>query len=95
MIRQYHHASRKPVKDISIGDIIYIQDGIRPLTARPSWAPVIRRNPWIVEGWENRRYARPGREDSYLVGGHTAVVRSLRTGKRITVADWILKASTD
>jgi hypothetical protein len=31
----------------------------------------------------------------YAAGGHLATLRSLRTGRRATLADWILRAHDD
>lgn len=76
---------------IPVGTILYIQDGICPLGG--SRVEIVRRAPWIVEAWLNREYYPliPGRPRTvYIRGGHLAVVRCLRTGRRQTVADWIL-----
>ena len=93
MTRQYHAQRCQgncPLRigTIPAGEIIYIQDGIRPLSG--IHPPVIMRDPWIVEAWLNR-------DGLYgaMTGGHLAVVRSLRTGRRTTVADWILLYCVD
>lgn len=69
---------------IKAGTIVYLQDGVGPF-GRDRFAPVICRNPWIVEAWHNRDCL--GRT---LAGGHLATVRSLRDGRRVQVADWLL-----
>jgi len=84
------------VGTIPVGTIVYIQDGIRPLSGFRT-EPVCR-NPWIVESWHNREYfpcvsGAPYR--TYMHGGHLATVRSLRDGRRAQVADWILAMCVD
>ena len=107
MLAQYN-ASRfrystlrgRPVRvgTVPTGTIVYIQDGIGPMGPRGWFLSPVRRNPWIVEAWQNREY-HPGCKGrpatTYMAGGHTAVVRSLRTGERRTVADWLILASLD
>ncbi len=86
----------KRVGTIRVGTIIYVQDGVRPLTGISR--PVITRNPWIVEAWLNRDYSlySSGKWTTVKVtGGHLAVVRSLRDGRRQLVDDWILLACVD
>ena len=92
MIRQYHamrfRGDYPMIGTIPVGEIIYIQDNVRPL--RGISGEVVMRDPWIIEAWLNR--------ESYtgiMAGGHLAVVRSLRTGRRTTVADWILLYCVD
>lgn len=86
----------KRIGTIPIGAIIYLQDGVRPLTGLSR--PVLTRNPWMVEAWLNRDYLlfSPGTWTTMKrAGGHLAVVRSLRDGRRQLVADWILLACAD
>jgi hypothetical protein len=86
----------KRVGTVAIGTIIYIQDGIRPLTGLPQ--SVVTRNPWLVEAWLNRDYSRYSLGKWTTVkcaGGHLAQVRSLRDGRRQLVADWLLLACRD
>ena len=81
---------------IGVGTILYIQDRMRPV--RGVTQPVTHRNPWIVEAWLNRDFTHysGGRWTTVpCAGGHLAIVRSLRTGRRQTVADWILLACVD
>ena len=93
MICQYYAQRWRPgslhrVGTIPVGTIVYIQDGIRPLSGfreRPTY-----RNPWIVESWH------PGILCSKaMAGGHLATVRSLRDGRRQQVADWVLLTCID
>lgn len=87
----------RAIGTIPVGTIIYVQD----LHAyRERYASFVRRQPWIVEAWLPREYARfngrgKGWDTSYMVGGHLAVVRCLRTGRRQEVADWLLLAAVD
>lgn len=81
---------------IPVGTIVYIQDGVRPF----GWGRhrIICRDPWQVEAWIPREYSQwDGKafRSVRIAGGHLAQVRSLRTGRRQTVADWILLASID
>lgn len=84
---------------IPVGTILYIQDGVRPL--RGLTQPVIRREPWMVEAWLPREYAKWNASlrtftSTRIAGGHLALVRSLRNRNRVqTVADWILLACID
>lgn len=84
--RYYRLADGRKIGTIAVGSIFYIQDWHKPL-GLPRYAPMIRREPWIVEAWLPRIYALTGRA---MRGGHLAQVRSLRTGRRETVSDWIL-----
>jgi hypothetical protein len=80
----------------AVGTIVYIQDQMSPPGSIRT--PPVRRNPWIVEAWENRPYypCSPNRPKvMFRAGGHTAVVRSLRDGRVRSVADWILLACID
>jgi hypothetical protein len=85
----------RPVGTIPVGTIVYIQD------ARPFRFPSfpVRREPWIVEAWRPRLVTGYGgklRADRYVArGGHIAIVRSLRSGRRIEVADWLILAAID
>ena len=82
------------VGTIPIGEIVYIQDGLRPLSGKRD--PFTYRNPWIVEAWHNREYfpaVQGARDRIWMSGGHLATVRSLRDGRRQLVADWILRMS--
>jgi len=99
MIRQYYPQRSKaerfhgrPVGTVPVGTIVYIQDA-RPM--RPIERPIYRA-PWIVEAWKPREYhpcRRGAPPTTYLRGGDLAIVRCLRTGRRATVADWLLIAS--
>ena len=107
MIRQYY-AQRfrrssgpreRQIGTIDIGTILYIQDGIRPLSGFAN--QIICREPWIVEAWIPRDCStwdlktRTFR-DVRIAGGHLAQVRSLRDRRRVQlVADWILLACVD
>lgn len=96
MERQYnaprfrYDESGRRVGTIPVGTILYIQDRLQ------RYQSPVRRNPWIVECWHNREYhpCVKGRPDTtYMVGGHLATVRSLRTGERRKVSDhWLLMA---
>jgi hypothetical protein len=80
---------------IPCGAILYIQDA-RPLSGLRG--PFVCREPWIVEAWHNREYfpaVKGAPAVTYCTGGHLATVRSLRTGKRRQVADWLLLAAAD
>ena len=90
------HWRGKRVGTIPVGAIIYLQDGVRPLAGLSR--PVITRNPWMVEAWLNRDYSlfSSGKWTTVKrAGGHLAMVRSLRDGRRQVVADWILLACAD
>ena len=84
---------------IPVGTILYIQDGVSPLKGLTR--DVVQREPWIVEAWLPRDYAKwDGTSRTFrtvrIRGGHLAVVRSLRGyRRRKTVADWILLACLD
>jgi len=84
---------------IPVGTILYIQDGVRPFHGLTR--EIVCREPWIVEAWLPREYARKspstGRfEITCVAGGHLALVRSLRDRRRVKkVADWILLACLD
>jgi hypothetical protein len=99
---QYHPQRFRYLPDgrrvgtVNAGDILYIQDGVRPFPSA-----VIRREPWRIEAWipretvtrdpATRRY-----KTVRVAGGHLALVRSLRNSRRTEyVADWILLAGVD
>jgi hypothetical protein len=89
----------KQIGTICVGTILYIQDGVSPFGGLTR--PVVCREPWIVEAWVPRDYAKwDGPSGTFrtvrIRGGHLAVVRSLRDRRRVkTVADWILLACSD
>lgn len=89
--------SRK-IGTVHVGDILYIQGGIRPFSFPTN---VVCREPWRVEAWIPREAvtwdARTRRfGTTRCAGGHLAVVRSLRDSRRTRqVADWILLACMD
>lgn len=80
-INPYRRAKRS---DFASGAIVYVQDALRPLGGIPRYWTPVRYEPWIVESWGAARSMR-----------HLATVRSLRTGRRRVVADWLLRASED
>ena len=89
----------RQIGTIPVGTILYIQDGISLFKGLTR--DVIQREPWIVEAWLPREYAKwDGVSRTFrtvrILGGHLAVVRSLRNcRRRKTVADWILLACVD
>jgi hypothetical protein len=86
----------KRVGTVPVGAIIYLQDGVRPFAGLTQ--PIVTRNPWMVEAWINRDYPvlLAGKWTTVkIAGGHLAMVRSLRDGRRQLVADWILLACID
>jgi hypothetical protein len=85
------------VGSLEIGTIYYLQDGVGPM-GRRDMLMITRRNPWILVSWHNREYcpAMKGHPPTtYMVGGHLATVRSLRTGEVKQVADWLLRWHED
>ncbi len=84
---------------ISVGMIIYVQDGVSPL--RGLTRDVVCREPWIVEAWIPRDYSTWDAEQRRFrsvraAGGHLAQVRSLRDRRRVQlVADWLLRYCMD
>ena len=82
-----------------VGQVVYLQDGLRPMGVARYWSPV-RREPWIVESFANREVG-AGRlvggkwENVWMLGGHLVVLRSLRTGRLVTVADWLVCMSEE
>lgn len=89
----------KHIGTIPVGAIVYIQDGVRPLSGLSR--PVVCREPWIVEAWLPRDYSQWDSELKQfrtvrINGGHLAQVRSLRDRRRTKqVADWILLECID
>jgi hypothetical protein len=87
------------VGTISVGTIVYIQDGVNPLGGLTQ--PVVCREPWMVEAWLPRDYSKwDANLRSFrtvrMSGGHLAQVRSLRDRRRVQhVADWILRHCID
>jgi hypothetical protein len=74
------------------------RDRLNPLNGFT--APIVCREPWIVEAWIPRNYAQWDAatrrfRNVRIRGGHLAVVRSLRSQRTTTVADWILLACAD
>ena len=103
MFRQYYAPSRRQGGDnpygvgvISIGSIYYLQDDYY-WRDRFRGSPTCR-NPWIVEAFLNgmmgaaRRNPTSGKWESCFISGRSdmAVVRSLRDGRRATVAVRVL-----
>ena len=94
-----HSLAHSRVGTISVGTIVYIQDGVSPLSGLTR--PIICREPWIVEGWLPREYSKWDTNlrrfrTVRMSGGHLAQVRSLRDRRRAKqVADWILLQSID
>ena len=88
MIRQYNaqrfrYRGPHRVGTVAVGTIAYL------------WS---RREPWIITAWLNRKYypcvaGRPA--TTYMLGGHLAVVKSLRSNEVKRVADWLLLACED
>lgn len=83
---------------IAVGDIIYVQEGVRPFhfPERPTL-----REPWQVIAWIPREAPRTNPRTGLLemrrcAGGHLAIVQSLRDSRRQkTVADWVLRSCVD
>ena len=87
--QRYRLDNGRKVGTIPTGTILYIQDW-RPMGGQRD---VVCREPWIIEAWLPRHHAPT---NTYLAnGGHLAVVRSLRTGRRQTCADWLLLMAYD
>jgi hypothetical protein len=95
----YSDPRDRQIGTIPVGTILYIQDRVSPLKGLTR--NVVCREPWIVEAWLPREYAKWDRASRTfrtvrIRGGHLAVVRSLRDRRRRkTVADWILLACVD
>lgn len=103
MLRQYNPQRFRTLPNgvrvgtINVGDILYIQDGIRPLSPMPQ--RVVCREPWQVIAWVPREAPHTNRhgvtEMRRCAGGHIALVRSLRNSRVKPVADWILQRCAD
>lgn len=101
---QYHAPRFRLLPDgrhvgtINVGAILYIQNGVSPFKFPDH---IICREPWRVETWLPRQYTvRDPRTGCHravpCVGGHLALVRSLRDSRKTArVADWILLACVD
>lgn len=84
---------RYRIGTIPIGTIVYLEDHISPMSGLRA-TPILR-NPWIVQAWHNRAYysCTANRvKTTYLAGGHTAQLRSLRNSRVQSIADCILLA---
>ena len=99
MMRQYKAlrataaSGGKRIGTIPVGTILYLQRGGFWSYTRP-----IRRNPWIVMAWLNREYfpgVKGARSVTFMAGGHIALVKSLRDGRTLAVADHILLQASD
>jgi hypothetical protein len=96
---RYADPRDRQIGTIAVGTILYIQDGVNPLNGLTR--PIVCREPWIVEAWLPRDYAKWDAatrtfRDVRIRGGHLAIVRSLRDRRRVqTVSDWILLACCD
>ena len=108
MIRQYGAYRFKPcppfpankrVGTVPVGSIVYIQDGVSPLSGFTR--AIVCREPWIVEAWLPREYSKWNADTRHfrtvrMSGGHLAQVRSLWDRRRVKhVADWILLQCID
>jgi hypothetical protein len=92
----YLRNGRKSAR-IQVGEVVYVQDGLGPFGPRQFWRPV-RKDPYIVESFANREYAQYAGgqyRTVYIRGGHLVTLRSLRTGRRIQVADWLVEMSAE
>lgn len=88
--QRFRIVNGRRVGTVPVGEVIYLQD-VQPL--RGFVGQVACREPWIVEAWLPRFVSCAGR---YMAGGgHLAVVRSLRDGRRLEVADWLLLLAVD
>ncbi|MEQ8866679.1 MAG: hypothetical protein RIC54_24935 [Thalassobaculum sp.] len=101
MIRQYYPprhrigAFGRPVGTIAAGTIFRVTDGSRGIERYVDTV--------MVEAWLPRDYAiaciGPGDHRTHVTvrirGGHLAVVRSLRSGRRYRHADWLLHTVTE
>jgi len=104
MERQYNAQRFRPLANgrhagtIPVGEIVYVQDGVRPFHFPQQ---VVCREPWQVEAWIPREAPSVDKTTGHLAmkrcaGGHLAQVRSLRDGRRTRlVADWLLLACID
>jgi len=71
--------ANRHVGTIPVGTIVYIQDGVKPLSGLTR--PIVCREPWIVEGWLPRDYSKWDTDlrqfrTVRISGGHLAQVRS-------------------
>jgi hypothetical protein len=91
--------ANKRVGTVPVGSIVYIQDGVRPLSGVTK--AIVCREPWIVEAWLPREYSKWDANTRRfrtvrMSGGHLAQVRNLRDRRRVKhVADWILLQCID
>jgi len=104
MERQYNAQRFWPLANgrhagtIHVGEIAYVQDGVRPFSF-PRQA--VCREPWCVEAWIPREAPTEDKRTGHLeikrcAGGHPAQLRSLRDGRQARlVADWLLLACID
>ena len=99
MLRMYHSQRRRGgcnphgVSPINIGDIYYLQDGVKPFGDPFRYRSPIRREPWMVVGFTNREYypCSPFRpHTTYLAGPGNVVVKSLRDGRVKRVGEWFI-----
>lgn len=107
MIRQHHAQRRRDgsnplgVGTIAFGSLFYLQD--RNYLHRQHGGTAICRTPWIVEAFLNGtlgaawRNPATGRWEDRFISGRSdqAVVRSLRDGRRMTVAVYLLASHDD
>lgn len=101
MIRQYHSQRHRigefgrPVGAIAVGAIFRVTDSSRGIERYVDTV--------MVEAWLPRDYAiarkGPGDHRTHatvrICGGHLAVVRSLRSGRRGLLADWLLHTASE
>lgn len=106
MLNQYRAQRRRGghnphgIGTLAIGQILYLQD-FRPMggiRGQDRYSRPICREPWIVESFANREYypaVKGAPPVTYMLGGHLVNVRSLRTGRRQQVADWLVVRAVD
>lgn len=102
MLRMYYAQRRRGghnphgVSSISLGSIFYFQDNVRPMGGDPfQYRSPVRKNPWIVVAFLNREYflcIKGAPPITYLAGGHSILIRSLRDGRYKTVGEWCVHA---
>lgn len=73
---------------LKVGDVYYIQDGMRPMGWPGRFTNIVRRNPWQVVAFHPDVQACTGQPRRYA---EQATVRSLRDGRVQRVALWLLK----